>query len=96
VCKAGLCSANFAPNPCLSFRLSCTRSPLLQFNIGHQETVSGAQQDLRSSGWDGVLLGGNYVAGGSFTGLHASSPQARSTFAISQMLWGLPGLPGEL
>ncbi|KAI3427137.1 hypothetical protein D9Q98_007074 [Chlorella vulgaris] len=34
-----------------------------QFNIGHQETVSGAQQDLRSSGWDGVLLGGNYVAG---------------------------------
>jgi hypothetical protein len=37
--------------------------PLPQFNIGHLETVSGAQQELRKSGWDGVLLGGNYVAG---------------------------------
>lgn len=25
--------------------------------------MSGAQQELRKSGWDGVLLGGNYVAG---------------------------------
>ncbi|PSC75640.1 Protoporphyrinogen oxidase chloroplastic [Micractinium conductrix] len=34
-----------------------------QFNIGHLETVGGAQEALRQAGWDGVLLGGNYVAG---------------------------------
>lgn len=34
-----------------------------QFNIGHLETVAGAQEGIRKAGWDGVLLGGNYVAG---------------------------------
>jgi hypothetical protein len=35
----------------------------MQFNIGHLDAVSGAQADLKAAGWDGVLLGGNYVAG---------------------------------
>lgn len=35
----------------------------MQFNIGHLETVAGAQEGIRKAGWDGVLLGGNYVAG---------------------------------
>lgn len=34
-----------------------------QFNVGHLELVSGAQDTIRAAGWDGVLLGGNYVAG---------------------------------
>ena len=34
-----------------------------QFNIGHLEAVSGAQEAIKQAGWDGVLLGGNYVAG---------------------------------
>ena len=36
---------------------------MLQFNIGHLETVEGAQRGIKAAGWDGVLLGGNYVAG---------------------------------
>lgn len=35
----------------------------LQFNVGHLETVEGAQRGIKAAGWDGVLLGGNYVAG---------------------------------
>ncbi|KAI7846430.1 hypothetical protein COHA_000043 [Chlorella ohadii] len=34
-----------------------------QFNIGHLEAVEGAQRGIKAAGWDGVLLGGNYVAG---------------------------------
>lgn len=34
-----------------------------QFNVGHLETVEGAQRGIKAAGWDGVLLGGNYVAG---------------------------------
>lgn len=34
-----------------------------QFNIGHLETVDAAKSALSEAGWDGVLLGGNYVSG---------------------------------
>ena len=37
--------------------------PCAQFNVGHLETVKGAQRGIKAAGWDGVLLGGNYVAG---------------------------------
>lgn len=40
---------------------SVVRQP--QFNVGHLETVEGAQKGIKAAGWDGVLLGGNYVAG---------------------------------
>jgi len=36
---------------------------IFQFNIGHLEAVEGAQRGIKAAGWDGVLLGGNYVAG---------------------------------
>ena len=42
---------------------SVARCAILQFNIGHLETVEGAQRGIKAAGWDGVLLGGNYVAG---------------------------------
>ena len=54
---------------CATLQRTRTSSPLPcapptpQFNIGHLEAVSGAQDAVRASGWDGVLLGGNYVAG---------------------------------
>ena len=51
------------PPPPPASPLFCPSRPL-QFNIGHLETVGGAQEALRQAGWDGVLLGGNYVAGG--------------------------------
>ena len=35
-----------------------------QFNVGHTDIVKGAQDDLEGRGWGGVILGGNYVAGG--------------------------------
>lgn len=34
-----------------------------QFNVGHLEAVETAQGELKKAGWDGVLLGGNYVSG---------------------------------
>ena len=34
-----------------------------QFNVGHNDAVEGAQQALIKAGWDGVMLGGNYVCG---------------------------------
>ena len=34
-----------------------------QFNVGHLDIVEGAQEALNKSGWDGVVLGGNYVSG---------------------------------
>jgi protoporphyrinogen/coproporphyrinogen III oxidase len=34
-----------------------------QFNVGHLEVVSGAEEEMKKSGLNGVLLGGNYVAG---------------------------------
>lgn len=49
---------NTPPKPTL-----CLPHTRLQFNVGHLEAVSGAQDAIRASGWDGVLLGGNYVAG---------------------------------
>ncbi len=35
-----------------------------QFNVGHLDVVKAAKDGLAEAGWDGVLLGGNYVAGG--------------------------------
>ncbi|KAK9806433.1 hypothetical protein WJX73_006768 [Symbiochloris irregularis] len=34
-----------------------------QFNLAHVEVVQGAQEDLDLAGYEGVLLGGNYVSG---------------------------------
>eukprot|EP00879_Flechtneria_rotunda_P004310 GHRR01004560.1.p1 GENE.GHRR01004560.1~~GHRR01004560.1.p1 ORF type:complete len:570 (+),score=195.70 GHRR01004560.1:132-1841(+) len=34
-----------------------------QFNIGHLDTLDKAKQGLHAAGLDGILLGGNYVAG---------------------------------
>jgi len=34
-----------------------------QFNVGHLEVVSDAEEEMKKSGLNGVLLGGNYVAG---------------------------------
>lgn len=34
-----------------------------QFNIGHLDTVSLVESELKKAGWDGLLLGGNYVSG---------------------------------
>lgn len=34
-----------------------------QFNLGHIEVVQDAQKELESAGWNGLLLGGNYVSG---------------------------------
>jgi protoporphyrinogen/coproporphyrinogen III oxidase len=34
-----------------------------QFNVGHLEAVELAQDELKAAGWDGLLLGGNYVSG---------------------------------
>lgn len=34
-----------------------------QFNIGHLDTVSLVESELKNAGWDGLLLGGNYVSG---------------------------------
>ncbi|KAF6265212.1 amine oxidase [Scenedesmus sp. NREL 46B-D3] len=34
-----------------------------QFNVGHLDTLDAAKQGLKAAGLDGVLLGGNYVAG---------------------------------
>ena len=35
-----------------------------QFNIGHLDSVAAAKAGLADAGWDGLLLSGNYVAGG--------------------------------
>lgn len=34
-----------------------------QFNVGHLDQVATAERELQKAGWDGVLLGGNYVSG---------------------------------
>ena len=34
-----------------------------QFNIGHLDTLGKAQDALAAKGWNGLLLGGNYVSG---------------------------------
>ena len=34
-----------------------------QFNIGHLDAVESVRDSLAKEGWNGVLLGGNYVAG---------------------------------
>ena len=34
-----------------------------QFNVGHLDAVRSAQDALTAAGWDGVVLGGNYVCG---------------------------------
>lgn len=34
-----------------------------QFNVGHLDVLESAEKELRSAGWEGVLLGGNYVSG---------------------------------
>jgi protoporphyrinogen/coproporphyrinogen III oxidase len=34
-----------------------------QFNVGHTDAIAGAQDALVKAGWDGVMLGGNYVCG---------------------------------
>jgi protoporphyrinogen/coproporphyrinogen III oxidase len=34
-----------------------------QFNVGHLDEVARAKASLAGAGWDGVLLGGNYVSG---------------------------------
>lgn len=34
-----------------------------QFNVGHGDTLEKAEAGLRQAGWDGVMLGGNYVSG---------------------------------
>eukprot|EP00850_Spirogloea_muscicola_P018446 SM000169S02701 [mRNA] locus=s169:12678:15510:+ [translate_table: standard] len=34
-----------------------------QFNVGHLDTLEEARQGLKDAGLDGLLLGGNYVAG---------------------------------
>lgn len=34
-----------------------------QFNVGHLDTLAAAKGALASAGWDGLFLGGNYVAG---------------------------------
>lgn len=34
-----------------------------QFNVGHLEAVELAEKELKRAGWDGLLLGGNYVSG---------------------------------
>lgn len=39
------------------------RKAIPQFNLSHQETVQGAQEELDLAGYEGVLLGGNYMSG---------------------------------
>lgn len=34
-----------------------------QFNVGHLDVLSAAERELGKAGWEGVLLGGNYVSG---------------------------------
>ena len=34
-----------------------------QFNVGHLEAVETAEKELKRAGWDGLMLGGNYVSG---------------------------------
>ena len=34
-----------------------------QFNVGHLDVLAAAEKELGKAGWEGVLLGGNYVSG---------------------------------
>ena len=34
-----------------------------QFNVGHLDVLAAAERELGKAGWEGVLLGGNYVSG---------------------------------
>ena len=67
--QGGACAANeLRSSPIDSPSLPRSRptpppTRCLQFNVGHQAAVSGAQGALSAAGWEGVVLGGNYVAG---------------------------------
>ncbi|CAG9460956.1 unnamed protein product [Pedinophyceae sp. YPF-701] len=41
----------------------CWPRAIPQFNLGHMDQLAQARAGLSQAGWDGVLLGGNYVSG---------------------------------